>query len=97
MCLRRSGHDYGSGVSLDDRSGRIKRDGARPMYDQLAADITADITSGALAPGARLPTEVELAAQYQVSRVTVRRAVKDLTERGLVVVSHGRGTFVAEH
>jgi len=66
------------------------------MYDQVAADISADITSGALAPGARLPTEIELAAQYQVSRVTIRRAVKELSGRGLVVVSHGRGTFVAE-
>ena len=83
-------------MSLDDRSGRIRHDGARPMYDQVAADIAADIASGALAPGARLPTEVELAAQYQVSRVTIRRAVKELSGRGLVVVSHGRGTFVAE-
>lgn len=54
------------------------------MYDQVA-DIAADITSGALAPGARLPTEIELAAQYQVSHVTIRRAVKELTGRGLVV------------
>ena len=83
-------------MSLDDRSGRIRHDGARPMYDQVAADIAADITSGALAPGARLPTEIELAAQYQVSRVTIRRAVKELSGRGLVVVSHGRGTFVTE-
>jgi DNA-binding GntR family transcriptional regulator len=66
------------------------------MYDQVAADIAADITSGAMAPGARLPTEVELAAQYQVSRVTIRRAVKELSGHGLVVVSHGRGTFVTE-
>lgn len=66
------------------------------MYDQVAEDIAADITSGALAPGARLPTEIELAAQYQVSRVTIRRAVQELTERGLIVVSHGRGTFVTE-
>ena len=83
-------------MSLDDRSGRIRHDGARPMYDQVAADIASDITSGALAPGARLPTEIELAVQYQVSRVTIRRAVKELSGRGLVVVSHGRGTFVTE-
>jgi len=83
-------------VSLDDRSGRIDHHGARPMYDQVATDIAADITSGALAPGARLPTEIELAAQYQVSRVTIRRAVKELSGRGLIVVSHGRGTFVTE-
>jgi len=41
-------------MSLDDRSERISHDGPRPIYDQVAADIAADITSGALPPGARL-------------------------------------------
>jgi DNA-binding GntR family transcriptional regulator len=62
---------------------------------QVAADIQADIDSGQVAPDTRLPTEMELAEQYGVSRVTVRRAIALLRERGKVVTVHGRGTFAA--
>jgi DNA-binding GntR family transcriptional regulator len=80
-------------MSLEDRSSRI--DHERPIWPQVAADIERDIRSGALAAGARLPTEDELAAQYGVARNTVRRAVEDLRERGLLETFHGRGTYVA--
>lgn len=83
-------------MSLEDRSGRINHGGARSVWSQVAADIEADIASGALRPGARLPAEPELATVYGVSRITVRRAIQDLAGRGLVVVSRGRGTYVAE-
>jgi DNA-binding GntR family transcriptional regulator len=43
----------------------------------------------------RLPSEVELAQQYGVARMTVRRAVAQLRDKGLVVTVHGRGPFVA--
>ncbi|MEV0705248.1 GntR family transcriptional regulator [Saccharopolyspora sp. NPDC050389] len=61
----------------------------------MATDIDADITAGILSGGSRLPTELEPAEIYGVARGTVRRAVADLAERGVVVVVHGRGTFVA--
>lgn len=84
-------------MTLDDRRDRIEHQGARLVWQQVADDIEADIVSGRLAPGAKLPNEREMAeVQYGVARVTVRRAVKDLAERGLLVVVHGRGTFVAE-
>lgn len=51
--------------------------------------------SGALSSGAKLPNELELADQYGVARLTVRRAIKDLVGDGLLVVVRGRGTFVA--
>jgi GntR family transcriptional regulator len=79
---------------MEDRSGRIDRDGPVSVWSQVAGDLAADITSGALAPGARLPAEPELAQIYGVSRITVRHAVRDLAGRGLVVVSRGRGTYV---
>ena len=82
-------------MSLDDRSGRINHGSARPVPAQVAADIAEDIDSGALAPDTRLPSEMELSAQYGVARVSVRRAIEQLRERGKVVTVHGRGTYVA--
>ncbi|MGP3956478.1 GntR family transcriptional regulator [Nonomuraea sp. 3N208] len=83
-------------MALQDKSDRIDHDGAKLVWQQVAPDIEAEIASGRLAVGAKMPTELEMASQYGVSRVTVRRAIKDLAERSLLVVVHGRGTFVAE-
>jgi DNA-binding transcriptional regulator YhcF (GntR family) len=82
-------------MSLDDRSGRIKHDSATPVPVQVAADIERDIDAGRLASDTRLPSEMELSAQYGVARVSVRRAMELLRERRKVVTVHGRGTFVA--
>jgi GntR family transcriptional regulator len=82
-------------MSLDDRTGRIRHDSATPVTVQVAADIEADIDAGQIAPDTRLPSEAELAVQYGVARVTVRRALEQLRERGKVVTVHGRGTYVA--
>ncbi len=63
-------------------------------YLRVADDIAARITSGELAPGARLRSERDLAAYYGVSYGTVRRAMQVLRDRGLITTIHGRGTFV---
>lgn len=81
-------------MSLDDRSGRINHGSAVPVSVQVAADIEADIDASRLKPDTRLPSEAELAQQYGVARVTVRRAIERLRERGKVVTVHGRGTYV---
>lgn len=81
-------------MSLEDRAGRIRHDSATPVTVQVAADIEADITAGRLAHDTRLPSEAELAVQYGVARVTVRRAIALLRERGMVVTMHGRGSYV---
>ena len=81
-------------MSLDDRTGRIRHDSATPVTVQVAADIEADIDVGRIQPDTRLPSEAELAVQYGVARVTVRRALEQLRERGKVVTVHGRGTDV---
>ena len=82
-------------VALDDRSARINHGSAVVVSAQVAADIEADIDAGRLAPDTRLPSEAELAVQYGVARVTVRRAMQQLRDRGKVVTVHGRGSFVA--
>lgn len=70
---------------------------ADPMYRQIAEDLRRKIESGELSPGDRLPTEPELQDLYQrASRNTVRDAIKELAQRGLVRKRPGRGTFVVE-
>jgi GntR family transcriptional regulator len=83
-------------MSLDDRSDRINHDSGTTVTAQVAADIEADIDSGMIAPDTRLPSETELSEQYGVSRVTVRRAIAVLRERGKLVTVHGRGTYSAK-
>jgi DNA-binding FadR family transcriptional regulator len=68
----------------------------RGLTHGLIAQITADITSGRLKPGSRLPTEQELIAATGVSRTVVREAVAALRANGLVVTRQGVGAFVAE-
>jgi DNA-binding GntR family transcriptional regulator len=84
-------------MSLEDRSARINHDAARPLWQQVADDLRADITTGHLTAGTRLPAEHELATQYGVSRVTVRHAIKALAGEHRVEVVQGRGTFIATH
>lgn len=57
--------------------------------------LTTAVREGAYAPGARLPTERELAARFSASRAAARRALSELEEEGLIERHVGRGTFVA--
>ena len=65
-----------------------------PLYEQVASALRADIQGGAFDATKRLPTEEELAEKYGISRITVRRAVGDLVEEGLVEKKQGKGTFI---
>jgi GntR family transcriptional repressor for pyruvate dehydrogenase complex len=69
-----------------------------PAHEQVAAHIRAQIISGRLAPGARLPNEVELAETFGVSRTTIREALGGLVGQGLIVKTRGLtgGSYVAE-
>jgi DNA-binding GntR family transcriptional regulator len=64
-------------------------------YKVLARELRSAILQRRYADGTRLPTEAELAAEYQVSRQTVRRAFHDLVAEGMVHRVRGRGTFAA--
>jgi GntR family transcriptional regulator len=65
-----------------------------PLYVQLADFLTGEIESGRLKSGAKLPAERDLADQVQLSYGTIRRCMELLRERGLIVTSVGKGTFV---
>jgi GntR family transcriptional regulator len=69
---------------------------AHPKYQEIADRLRTQINSGALAPGQRLPSEPDLAAEYDASRNTVRLAIALLINQGLVVSRQGLGTFVLE-
>jgi DNA-binding FadR family transcriptional regulator len=68
----------------------------RPLqrYEQIAERLAADIRSGLLAPGERLPAERELARSLEVSRASVREAIAALQLQGVVETRPGAGTFV---
>ncbi len=66
-----------------------------PLYHQLSQSLLTQITNGKLSPGDALPPERELTATYNVSRITVRRAVDELENEGYVRREQGKGTFVA--
>ena len=69
----------------------------RPLqrYEQVAERLAADIRSGSLAPGERLPSERDLARTFEVSRASVREAIASLQVQGVVETRKGAGTFVA--
>ena len=63
-------------------------------YRRIADDLRSEILSARRAPGEKLPSEHELAAEYRTSRPTVRRAIAVLKAEGLVVSEQGKGAFV---
>lgn len=68
----------------------------RPVWRRIAQELAAGIGPGGLSPGARLPTEAQLAGRFGVNRHTVRRALEALQRSGMVRVEQGRGAFVAD-
>lgn len=69
--------------------------GGAPLYLQLKKTIEDAVNSGLIGPGDALPSERDIAAKADISRVTVRKAVQDLVKGGVLVQRHGSGTFVA--
>ncbi len=67
---------------------------AAPLYHQLYALLKSKIESGELPQGSLLPSEIELAARFAVSRITSKRALNELGRDGLVERRAGRGTHV---
>jgi DNA-binding GntR family transcriptional regulator len=74
----------------------IDRSSPTPLYFQLASAIEGAINGGDLPAGSRLENEVLLAQRYGLSRPTVRRAVQELVDKGLLVRKRGVGTQVIQ-
>jgi GntR family transcriptional regulator len=68
-----------------------------PLYKQIKELVLQDLDRGAWKPGEIIPSEFELAARFQVSQGTVRKAIDELAAENLLVRRQGKGTFVATH
>ncbi|SFN05741.1 DNA-binding transcriptional regulator, GntR family [Actinomadura madurae] len=71
-------------------AGRVSK------YSEIASDLRAKIDNGTLGPGVQLPTEKELADSWGVSPNTIKKAVNELRQEGLVETVPQKGSFVAE-
>ena len=73
----------------------LKSNNILPLYLQLTDQIRKDIENGIYKRGQKIPTELELCDLYKVSRITVRKALKELEKENLLVRERGKGTFIA--
>ncbi len=74
---------------------QLNKNSSIPLYQQLMELIKEQITTGKLKENDRLMTEVELSKVYDVSRITVRKAIELLVEEDILEKCQGVGTFVA--
>lgn len=79
-----------------DRSGRPEFDpgSVKPLYEQAADWVAAEIEAGRLRPGQKFADSRDLADEWGIAYQTVRRAMQELKDRGLVESRVGKGTFV---
>lgn len=75
----------------------VDKDSSLPLYVQIQSVILEGIRSGVYRPGAQVPSELEIAEQYNVSRMTARKALDHLTSKGILYRRLGKGTFVTEN
>ncbi|MEW5888313.1 MAG: GntR family transcriptional regulator [Pseudomonadota bacterium] len=68
-----------------------------PLYRQIKALIMQALESGEWRPGEAIPSEMDLAARFNVSQGTVRKAIDEMAAENLLVRKQGKGTFVASH
>jgi GntR family histidine utilization transcriptional repressor len=74
----------------------LAKQGAQPLNRRIKDFLMARILAGEWQEGDRIPTERQLCVQFDTSRMTVNRAVRELTEMGYLVRSQGSGTYVAK-
>src|ERR1700761_1704496 len=67
-----------------------------PLYETVGSVLAAGIADGTTPPETQLPPEEGLIERFKVSRTTVRKAIQNLIDRGLVEVRRGKGTFVTQ-
>jgi len=77
------------------KSSGTKDESGVSLYKRIKIDVTRMLSSGDISPNDPLPTEKQLAARFDVSIGTVRRAMDDLVAEHIVVRQQGRGTFLA--
>ncbi len=74
---------------------RLDKRSSVPLYAQLKELLSERIESGEYAPGEKIPTELALCAELELSRPTVRQAIAELVAEGMLVIMKGKGTYVS--
>lgn len=82
-------------MRLSEVVGSLARNGAGPLYMQLQQRLREAIDGGLLQPEQALPSERDLCEDFDLSRITVRRALSGLVDEQRLVRRHGAGTFIA--
>lgn len=82
-------------MSFMSKVGRFRAENPSPLYLQLQQLIRDAIATDVITRGDAIPAERDLAVEYGVSRITVRKAIGGLVEEGLLTRRRGAGTFVA--
>ncbi len=75
-------------------SAAVDRTSPVPAYHQMARSLKTRIDRGDWLPGQKLPTEIDLSREYEVSRATVRQALTELAREAVISREQGKGTFV---
>ena len=86
--------DNSTAAQLAERFAPANPAESQPLYKQVQAAIREAIATRVLMPNDALPPERELAEQFEVSRITVRKAISGLVSEGVLESQHGSGTFV---
>lgn len=74
----------------------VEHESPLTVWGQIHRDLRHRIDAGEFSPGSRIPTEVVLMAHYDVSRVTIRRAISALIDDGYLRARRGSGTYVTD-
>lgn len=82
-------------MTLSQTVGKLDESSPLPLYQQLQRALRQAIESRVLGPDDALPPERDLANEFRVSRITVRKAIDGLVSEGMLVRRQGSGTFVS--
>ena len=73
----------------------INHTSMEPIYEQIIAQIKAEVIEGRMTAGDALPSVRTLSRELMISALTVKKAYDNLEEEGLIVTVHGKGSFIA--
>lgn len=82
-------------MTLSQTVGKLDESSSLPLYQQLQRALRQAIEGRVLGPDDALPPERDLADEFHVSRITVRKAIDGLVSEGLLIRRQGSGTFVS--
>lgn len=82
-------------MSARDAAAPLPAEHQDPLWVRAAETLREQVSEGALRPGARLPPERDLCRRFDISRVTLRKALLRLVDDGVLRPSHGRGWYVS--